>query len=224
MKIAEKAHRIAADLDTYIPDTPIPLNHQSHFQLLIAVMLSASATDKKVNQVTPLLFSEGGTPELMAGMKVERIKAIIRDVGLANNKSKNTHKTAQLLIKRHASVVPKTFDELEALPGVGHKTASVIMSQAHGIPAFAVDTHIHRLAYRWGFSNGTSVGRTEKDLKRRFPKEKWNRLHIQMIYFGRKYCPALRHSVEDCPICCWAGIKKRLKEETKRKAPWQNKK
>ena len=222
MKIADKVLQIQRDLDTHIPDTPIPLNHNSPFQLLIAVILSASATDKKVNEVTPTLFSEGPTPEKMANMSVERIKAIIRDVGLANNKSKNIHKTANLLVSQHNSVVPKTFEELEALPGVGHKTASVVMSQAHGIPAFAVDTHIHRLAYRWGLSNGRSVVQTEKDLKRHFPEAHWNKLHIQMIYFGRKHCPALRHDVEACPICSWAAVKKRIHEEKKRKAPWQN--
>ena len=223
MKIAEKVKRIMDDLDTYIPETPIPLNHDSHFQLLIAVMLSASATDKKVNEVTPTLFAEGGTPETMSAMSVQRIKEIIYDVGLSNNKSKNVHKTAQILVNKHNSTVPKTFPELEALPGVGHKTASVIMSQAHGIPAFAVDTHIHRLAYRWGLSNGKSVVQTEKDLKRRFPQEQWNKLHIQMIYFGRAHCPALRHDPDACPICSWGAVKKRLKEEKKREAPWQKK-
>ena len=221
MKIADKVLRIQQDLDTHIPETPIPLDHNSPFQLLIAVMLSASATDKKVNEVTPTLFSEGPTPEAMSQMTVDRIKEIIRDVGLANNKSKNLHKTARILVAEHNSIVPKTFEQLEALPGVGHKTASVVMSQAHGIPAFAVDTHIHRLSYRWGLSNGRSVVQTERDLKRHFPKENWNKLHIQMIYFGRKHCPALRHDAEACPICVWAAVKKRIGEEKKRKAPWQ---
>ena len=221
MKIADKVLQIQRDLDIHIPETPIPLDHNSTFQLLIAVILSASATDKKVNEVTPTLFAEGPTPDAMAQMTVERIKAIIRDVGLANNKSKNIHKTAGLLVSKHNSVVPRTFEELEALPGVGHKTASVVMSQAHGIPAFAVDTHIHRLAYRWGLSNGRSVVQTERDLKRLFPKEHWNKLHIQMIYFGRKHCPALRHDEESCPICSWGAVKKRIREEKKRNAPWQ---
>ena len=223
MKKSDKCTKIQAILDQHFPDPAIPLDHRNAFTFLVAVMLSASANDKKVNEVTPVLFDLADTPEKMAALTVDQIKTIIRDVGLAGSKSKNVHRTAELLIERHSSVVPKTFEELEALPGVGHKTASVILSQVYNIPAFAVDTHIHRLAYRWGLSNGKNVVQTEKDLKRLFPAESWNKLHLQIIYFGRAFCPALRHNIEECPICSWGGVKKRLAEEPKRKAPWQNK-
>ena len=223
MKKSDKCIQIQSILNQHFPDPAIPLDHRNPFTFLVAVMLSASANDKKVNQVTPALFDLADTPEKMAALTVNQIKTIIRDVGLAGSKSKNVHRTAELLVERHNSIVPKTFAELEALPGVGHKTASVILSQVYDIPAFAVDTHIHRLAYRWGLSNGKNVVQTEKDLKRLFPAESWNKLHLQIIYFGRAFCPALRHNVEECPICSWGGIKKRLHEEGKRKAPWQNK-
>lgn len=223
MKKSEKCTQIQNILNQNFPDPAIPLDHRNAFTFLIAVMLSASANDKKVNQVTPALFDLADTPKKMTGLTVEQIKTLIRDVGLAGSKSKNVHRTAELLVEKHNSIVPKTFEELEALPGVGHKTASVILSQVYNIPAFAVDTHIHRLAYRWGLSNGKNVVQTEKDLKRLFPSDSWNKLHLQIIYFGRAFCPALRHNIEACPICSWAGVKKRLAEEDKRKAPWQKK-
>ena len=223
MKKSEKCTKIQAILNEQFPNPAIPLDHRNPFTFLVAVMLSASANDKKVNEVTPALFDLADTPKKMAALTVEQIKTIIRDVGLAGSKSKNVHRTAELLVDKHNSVVPKTFEELEALPGVGHKTASVILSQVYNIPAFAVDTHIHRLAYRWGLSSGKNVVQTEKDLKRLFPSDSWNKLHLQIIYFGRAFCPALRHNIEDCPICSWGGVKKRLVEESKRKAPWQNK-
>lgn len=224
MKKSEKCTKIHSILNEQFPDPAIPLDHRNAFTFLVAVMLSASANDKKVNQVTPALFDLADTPEKMAALSVEKIKTLIRDVGLSGSKSKNVHRTSELLVEKHNSIVPKTFEELEALPGVGHKTASVVLSQIYDIPAFAVDTHIHRLAYRWGLSNGKNVVQTEKDLKRLFPPESWNKLHLQIIYFGRAYCTALRHNIEECPICSWAGVKKRLGEEAKRKAPWQNKK
>ncbi len=220
---AEKCLRIQEILNFHFPDPPIPLDHRNAFTFLIAVMLSASANDKKVNQVTPALFDLADTPFKMANLPVDTIRTIIHDVGLSNSKSRNIKRTAELLVEKHAGIVPKTFKELEALPGVGHKTASVLLSQIYDIPAFAVDTHIHRLAYRWGLSNGRNVVQTERDLKRLFPQEHWNKLHLQIIYFGRAFCPALRHNIEDCPICNWGGVKKRLKEENKRRAPWQNK-
>lgn len=223
MKKADKCIKIQEILNHHFADPAIPLDHRNAFTFLVAVMLSASANDKKVNQVTPALFDLADTPEKMAALTVPQIKTLIHDVGLSGSKSKNVHRTAQLLVEKHNSVVPNTFEELEALPGVGHKTASVILSQVYNIPAFAVDTHIHRLAYRWGLSNGKNVVQTEKDLKRLFPPESWNKLHLQIIYFGRAFCPALRHNVEECPICSWGAIKKRIQEESKRNAPWQNK-
>ena len=223
MKIKDKCQKIQEKLNHHFPDPAIPLDHRNPYTFLIAVMLSASANDKKVNQVTPKLFDLAETPEQMIALSVQQIQKIIHDVGLSGSKAKNVHAMSQLLIEKHDSTVPSTFEELEALPGVGHKTASVIMSQVHNIPAFAVDTHIHRLAYRWGLSDGRNVVQTEKDLKKHFPPESWNKLHLQIIYFGRAFCPALRHNIEECPICAWAGIKTRLAEEKTRSAPWQNK-
>ena len=221
MKRADKCSKIQSVLDEYFADPAIPLDHRNPFTFLVAVMLSASANDKKVNQVTPALFDLADTPEKMSALSVPTIKTLIHDVGLSGSKSKNVHRTAELLVERHNSIVPNTFEELEALPGVGHKTASVIISQIYDIPAFAVDTHIHRLAYRWGLSNGKNVVQTERDLKKCFPSESWNKLHLQIIYFGRAFCPALRHDVEACPICKWGSVKKRVAEEKNRKAPWQ---
>ena len=223
MKAAERTKKILDILNTHFPDPPVPLDHRNTFTFLVAVMLSASATDKKVNEVTPILFDLADSPEKMVKLTVSQIKTIIHDVGLSNGKSKNIHAMSKLLLERHEGQVPASFEELEALPGVGHKTASVLMSQSFGMPAFAVDTHIHRLSYRWGLSNGKSVKQTEKDLKNCFQPEDWNRLHLQMIYFGRKFCPALRHDSEACPICSWAISPKRLKEEQERSAPWQPK-
>ena len=212
MKRADKALRIVEILDRLHPLPPIPLEHTDPFTLLIAVVLSAQTTDKKVNEVTPELFARGPTPEKMARLPVEEIRELIRQLGLAPQKAKNISALSRILAE-DGSRVPDTFEELEALPGVGHKTASVVMSQAFGHPAFPVDTHIHRLAARWGLSDGSSVARTERDLKRAFPEHLWNRLHLQIIYFGREHCPALYHDLETCPICSWAATKKRKAAE-----------
>ncbi len=212
MKREEKTRRIVEILDDLYPTTPIPLDHSDPFTLLIAVLLSAQTTDKKVNEVTPALFAEGPTPELMMRLTVEEIREHIRQLGLAPQKAKNIYKLSRMLVEQGGEV-PRTFEGLEALPGVGHKTASVVMAQAFGFPAFPVDTHIHRLAARWGLSDGASVVKTERDLKRAFAEELWNRLHLQIIFFGREHCPALYHDLEQCPICSWAATKKRKAEE-----------
>ena len=216
MKRAEKAERIAQHLAELYPETPIPLDHTCPFTLLVAVLLSAQTTDKKVNEVTPDLFRLGPTPQKMAQRSVEEILAVIRVLGLAPTKAKNVKRLAELLVERHGGQVPASFEELEALPGVGHKTASVVMAQAFGVPAFPVDTHIHRLAARWGLSNDTTVERTERDLKRIFPEDQWNVLHLRIIFFGREYCPARHHDLATCPICQWAATKKRMLEEARR--------
>ena len=212
MKRAEKAQKIVEILEDLYPETPIPLDHRDPFTLLIAVLLSAQTTDKKVNEVTPQLFERGPDPENMARMSVEEIRELIRQLGLAPQKAKNIKRLSEMLIEQGGEV-PRTFEQLEALPGVGHKTASVVMSQAFGYPAFPVDTHIHRLAARWGLSDGSSVVKTERDLKRAFAEGLWNRLHLQIIFFGREHCPALYHDLERCPICSWAATKKRKTEE-----------
>ena len=188
-------------LDDLFPNPPIPLAHTDSFTLLIAVLLSAQCTDKRVNEVTPGLFALAHTPQEMAQLAPEQVEAIIKPCGLAPTKSKNIVALSKLLVEIHGGHVPDTFEALEALPGVGHKTASVVMSQAFGHPAFPVDTHIHRCAKRWGLSSGTSVEKTEADLKRRFSKRSWNRLHLQIIYYARAYCPARGHVIDDCPIC-----------------------
>ena len=213
MKRSEKAERIVTMLEELYPETPVPLDHTNTFELLVAVLMSAQTTDLKVNQVTPALFAKANTPELMAQLPVETILSDIRQVGLAPTKAKNIRRLSELLVERHDGVVPDSFEALEALPGVGHKTAGVVLAQAFGIPAFPIDTHIHRLAARWGLSNGTTVERTERDLKAVFPKHLWNKLHLQIIFFGREYCPARGHIPSECPICSWAGIKKRLDAE-----------
>lgn len=205
LKRAEKATRIQAILDDLYPSPPIPLEHRDPFTLLVAVLLSAQTTDARVNMVTPALFALAATPEKMAALPVEEIHALIKTCGLAPAKSKNIKALSEKLVADHGGVVPQTLEELEALPGAGHKTASVVMAQAFGQPAFPVDTHIHRLAYRWGLSNGRSVEQTERDLKKVFPREQWNKLHLQIIYFGREHCPALRHDFAACPICSWAA-------------------
>ena len=215
MRKAEKASRIATILEEYYPEVPIPLDHTDPYTLLVAVALSAQTTDKKVNEVTPSLFAIANTPEKMASLDVDRIREIIREIGLAPTKAKNLKKMAELLVSRHRGNVPKSFEELEDLPGVGHKTASVVMAQAFGHPAFPVDTHIHRLAARWGLSSGKNVAQTEKDLKAAFPKELWNKLHLQIIFFGREFCPARNHDLSSCPICGWAATKKRMADERK---------
>jgi endonuclease-3 len=206
---AERAARIQAELDRLYPEPPIPLAHDSPFTLLVAVVLSAQTTDARVNLVTPALFARARTPEAMALLPVEEIHGLIRTCGLAPAKAKNLQGLARMLVAQHAGQVPASFEALEALPGVGHKTASVVMSQAFGRPAFPVDTHIHRLAARWRLSDGSSVVRTERDLKRVFAEQHWNRLHLQMIYFGREHCPAQRHEPERCPICRWAAARAR---------------
>ena len=175
--------------------------------------MSAQTTDKKVNQVTPELFRQGPDSESMAKLTPETIQGIIREVGLAPTKARNISKLAKILVETYDGEIPNTFEGLESLPGVGHKTAGVVMAQAFGVPAFPIDTHIHRLAARWGLSNGTNVVKTEKDLKAIFPKESWNKLHLQIIFFGREYCPARNHDLTKCPICSWAASKKRIKQE-----------
>jgi endonuclease-3 len=206
---AEKAQRIQEILDRLHPETPIPLDHADAFTLLVAVVLSAQTTDRKVNEVTPALFARAPTPQAMAALEVEEIRRLIREVGLAPAKAKALQGLSALLLERHGGEVPRGYEALEALPGVGHKTASVVMAQAFGEPAFPVDTHIHRLAWRWGLSTGASVEATERDLKRTFPRERWNRLHLQLIFFGRAHCPARGHAPERCPICAWASPKSR---------------
>ncbi|MFT4539284.1 MAG: endonuclease-3 [Planctomycetota bacterium] len=215
MKRADKALRIQRMLDERYPTQPIPLDHSDPFTLLIAVLLSAQTTDLRVNIVTPALFAEGPTPAKMWALGSDRILVHIRSLGLAPTKARNVAKLAETLVEKHESQVPESFEELEALPGVGHKTASVVMSQAFGHPAFAVDTHIHRLAARWGLSNGTTVERTERDLKALFEEQTWNALHLQIIYFGRESCPAIGHDLSTCPICSWAATKKRIADEAK---------
>lgn len=212
MRRAEKAGIIGDKLDEMYPETPIPLDHFDPYTLLVAVMLSAQTTDKKVNEVTPRLFEVAGRPEEMALLEVDEIHSIIREIGLAPTKSRNLRRMAEQILEDGGGVRPD-WDFLESLAGVGHKTASVVMSQAFGVPAFPIDTHIHRLAARWGLSDGSNVMKTERDLKVVFPEETWNRRHLQIIYFGREYCPALRHDLRGCPICSWAATKKRIKKE-----------
>ena len=216
MKRSEKAERIVGMLEELYPETPVPLDHTNHFELLVAVLMSAQTTDLKVNQVTPALFAKANTPQTMAELPVETILQDIRQVGLAPTKARNIKRLSELLVERHNGIIPDSFEALEALPGVGHKTAGVVLAQAFGIPAFPVDTHIHRLGARWGLSNGTTVERTERDLKAVFPKELWNKLHLQIIFFGREYCPARRHDLTQCPICSWTATKKRIAEEARR--------
>jgi endonuclease-3 len=216
VKKTEKALKIQEILDELYPSVAIPLDHRDPFTLLVAVVLSAQTTDKKVNEVTPELFGAADTPEAMAALPVEDIKHFIRQIGLTAQKAKALQGLSQLLVERHGGQVPQDFDALEALPGVGHKTASVVMAQAFGVPAFPVDTHIHRLAARWGLSDGHSVERTEADLKKLFPRDRWNLLHLQIIVFGREHCPARHHDLANCPICGWASTKRRQEEERRR--------
>lgn len=184
------------ELEKLYPEVPIPLDHTDAYTLMVAVALSAQTTDKKVNQITPKLFAQANTPEKMAQLEVSEIKELIKEIGLANSKAKNLKGMAELLVKKHQSIVPQTFEELEALPGVGHKTASVVMSQAFGVPAFPVDTHIHRLMKLWKLSEGKNVVQTENDAKKLFPKSSWNKLHLQIIFYGREYSPARGWSLE----------------------------
>ncbi len=201
MRKKERAQLVLERLNERYPETPVPLDHSDPFTLLIAVLLSAQCTDKKVNEVTPALFAAGPNPAAMAQLEEGEILEHIRQLGLAKTKAKNVRRLAQLLLERHNGEVPQSFEALEALPGVGHKTASVVMSQAFGVPAFPVDTHIHRLAQRWGLSSGENVQRTERDLKNLFPRESWNRLHLQIIFYGREFCTARGCDGRICPLC-----------------------
>lgn len=216
MKRSDKASKIQEILETLYPRPPIPLEHDSHFQLLVAVVLSAQTTDKKVNQVTPALFELAGTPQQMSDRSVEEIQALIRQIGLAPQKAKALAGLSRMLVDDHGGEVPADFDALIKLPGVGRKTASVVMAQAFEQPAFPVDTHIQRLAGRWGLSAAKTPDSTEADLKRVFPRSSWAKLHLQIIYFGREHCPALYHDLASCPICAWAATKKRIREEARR--------
>lgn len=206
-----KADAIADMLEELYPETPVPLDHTDPYTLLVAVLLSAQCTDERVNKVTPDLFALADNPHDMAHAAVEDIKAIIRPCGLSPRKSKAISELSRILVEDYNGVVPQDMDILETLPGVGHKTASVVMSQAFGVPAFPVDTHIHRLAYRWTLSTGKNVVKTEQDLKRLFPRDKWNKLHLQIIFFGREYCPARGHDPYACPICSKYGRKSMFK-------------
>ncbi|MCB1084823.1 MAG: endonuclease III [Chlamydiia bacterium] len=197
----KRAAIIRRILNRLFPDPPIPLKHQDHYTLLIAVLLSAQCTDKKVNEITPELFKKASTPKKMAKLTVKEIEAIIRPCGLAPTKAKAIKKLSQILVDDYRGKIPRTLEELEALPGVGHKTASVVMIHALNKPAFPVDTHIHRCAKRWGLSSGKNVKQTEKDLMALFPKQSWKKLHLQIIYYAREYCPAKNHNIPDCPIC-----------------------
>lgn len=201
MTKSEKIKDILQLLDKYVPEVPIPLHHKDPYTLLIAVLLSAQCTDERVNQITPLLFKQADNPIDMMKLSVEEIREIIKPCGLSPMKSKGIAGLSKILVEKYNGQVPQSFEALEALPGVGHKTASVVMTQAFGHPAFPVDTHIHRLAFRWGLSNGKSVAQTEKDLKRLIPQDLWGKVHLQIIYFGRKYCPARGHQWTECPIC-----------------------
>jgi len=203
VKRSEKAKRIGEILDELYPLPPIPLAHEDPFTLLVAVVLSAQTTDARVNLVTPALFKKARTPRAMAKLSVDEILDAIRSCGLAPGKAKNIKRLSEMLVEEHGGNVPNDMEALEKLPGVGHKTASVVMTQAFGKPAFPVDTHIHRLAHRWGLSNGKSVEQTERDLKKLWPESEWGRRHLQMIYFGREYCPARGHEKSVCPVCSW---------------------
>lgn len=211
MNRRQKADKIGIILDKLYKDTPIPLNHTDSYTLLVAVMLSAQTTDKKVNQVTPSLFKHANSPEKMAVLKVEKIQKLIREIGLAPTKAKNLKKMAEQIID--GGGIRPDWDYLESLAGVGHKTASVVMAQWYGIPAFPVDTHIHRLAARWGLSKAKNVLMTEKDLKILWDKEAWNKRHLQIIFFGREYCPARNHNLKECLICSWSASKIRINQE-----------
>ena len=212
MRRQDKADLIGEMLDELYPDPPIPLDHSSPYTLLVAVALSAQTTDKKVNEVTPALFGRASTPQQMIELDPDEILGYIKEIGLAPTKAKNLRRMAEQIIDAGGEIVDD-WEFLESLAGVGHKTASVVMSQAFGHPAFPVDTHIHRLAARWGLSNDSTVERTERDLKAVFPRETWNRRHLQIIFFGREYCPARHHDLTQCPICSWTATKRRIDVE-----------
>ena len=211
MQKADKVKLVIDTLEHHFPETPIPLDHKDPYTLLIAVLLSAQSTDAGVNKVTPILFERANNPYDMVKLTVEEIRSIIRPVGLSPAKSKNIHALSQILIDQYQGIVPESLEDLESLPGVGHKTASVVVSQAFGVPAFPVDTHIQRLMYRWTLSTGKNVVQTERDAKRLFPKELWNKLHLQIIFFGRAFCPARGHDSKTCPLCSKIGRKSLFK-------------
>ena len=213
LKKIDRAAYVVTRLNEIYPETPVPLNHKNKFELLIAVLLSAQCTDERVNQVTPRLFALADNPLDMSKLEIEKIYEIIRPCGLAPQKSSNISKLSIIICEKHQGQVPSNFEDLEKLPGVGHKTASVVMSQGFGYPAFPVDTHIHRLAQRWGLTSGKNVTQTEKDLKRLFPKEKWNKLHLQIIFYGRSHCSARGCDGTKCEICrtCFPKRKKPFK-------------
>ncbi|MEY3051735.1 MAG: hypothetical protein RLY31_1520 [Bacteroidota bacterium] len=215
--LREKAAGIAAILESLYPETPVPLDHEDAYTLLVAVLLSAQCTDIRVNQVTPILFARARDPFAMRKVPVEEIQAIIRPCGLSPAKAKAIHALSDILVREYEGKVPADWGALEALPGVGHKTASVVMSQGFGVPAFPVDTHIHRLAWRWGLSSGKNVTETERDLKALFPESSWNKLHLQIIFFGRAYCPARGHEAEKCPICRIYGRKELFTNKKEKK-------
>ncbi len=213
----EKAEYIIDALESIYPEVPVPLEHKDPYTLLVAVLLSAQSTDVRVNQTTPLLFARASSPEAMSEVPVEEIREIIRPVGLSPTKAKAIRRLSEILVDEHGGRVPRDLEALERLPGVGHKTASVVVSQAFGIPAFPVDTHIHRLMYRWGLSTGKNVVQTEKDAKRLFPEELWNKLHLQIIWYGREYCPARGWDLEKDVITRKIGRKSVLREYEKKK-------
>ena len=218
MTKAEKVEFTIEKLEAFYPEVPVPLRHQDPYTLLIAVLLSAQSTDVRVNEITPILFDRASTPYEMVRLSVDEIREIIKPVGLSPSKSKAIHGLSQILIDKYKAEVPADIDLLEELPGVGHKTASVVVSQAFGIPAFPVDTHIHRLMYRWGFSNGKNVVQTERDAKRLFPRELWNKLHLQIIWYGREYSPARGWDIEKDIITKTIGRKSVLEDYYKKKA------
>ena len=203
----DKADHISEILEGLYPETPVPLDHADPYTLLVAVLLSAQCTDERVNKTTPGLWQLADNPYDMMQVPVDQIREVIRPCGLSPRKSAAISELSKMIVEKHGGEVPQNWEALEAMPGVGHKTASVVMSQAFGVPAFPVDTHIHRLAYRWCLSTGKNVERTERDLKRLFPEEKWNKLHLQIIFFGREYCPARGHDMTACPICSLYGRK-----------------
>lgn len=218
VKRAERAARIQAILDAHFPSPPIPLRHQDPFTLLVAVVLSAQCTDERVNRVTPALFARAGTPAAMAALPVAAIRALIRPCGLSPQKARALAGLSRRLLAEHGGEVPRDAAALERLPGVGHKTASVVLAQAFGVPTFPVDTHIHRLARRWGLSAARNVAETERDLMRAFPRQRWNTLHLQLIWFGRTFCPARGHEPERCPVCSWAMSKAQRERERRARA------
>jgi endonuclease-3 len=211
MKKAERVQFILDTLEQYYPETPIPLNHTDPYTLLVSVLLSAQCTDERVNQITPHLFAKANNPADMLKLSIEEIQQIIRPCGLSPMKSKGIYDLSQMIMELHNGEVPASFEALEAMPAVGHKTASVVMSQAFGVPAFPVDTHIHRLAYRWRLSAAKSVEETERDLKRLIPKDRWNKAHLQIIFMGREFCPARGHIIEKCPVCSVLGCREKAK-------------